>query len=195
MKLPGTAQISANSARCPQCAGQLAFKSCQRSRWHRANSDIGLQQSDFIGGQIEQRIDFGVDLGFQPRDFGCQGVDFGAAGGDPVFPIVAFLKRDSGLQHLLHFLLESGKVGQGPPFLQLGRKLGIGRIGCKVWNAAGDRLLQFIALFRPCLGSRGKIANFGLYGIGRRGGLAAFQRIEHVVRESRHGRLEQCLTG
>jgi hypothetical protein len=97
MKLPGTTQILANSARCPDCAGRLAFKSSQPSRWRRANSDICLQQCDFIGGQIEQRIDLGVDFRFQPGDFGGQGVDFGAAGGDPAFPIIAFLKRDSGL--------------------------------------------------------------------------------------------------
>lgn len=141
MKLPGTARISANSARGPDCAGRLAFTSCQRLRGHHANSDIGLQQGDFVGRQIEQRIDLRVDLGFQPRDLGCQRVDFGAAGGDPVFPIIAFLKRDFSLQRLFHFLMEGSKVGKVPPFLQLGVKLCVGRVGSKVGNAAGDRLL------------------------------------------------------
>lgn len=79
LKLPGTARNSANTARCPHCAAQIAFKSCRWSRWHRANSDIRLQQGDFIECQIEQRIDLGVDFRFQPRDFGGQGVDLGAA--------------------------------------------------------------------------------------------------------------------
>lgn len=122
------------------------------------HSYIRFQQFNFGWGQVEQGVDLGVDFALQPGNFGAERVYLGARGGDPVFPFAALFERDIGLQRLFHFALKSGEIGQCPPFLEPGGELGAGRIGGKVRDAPGDRLLQAVALFGGGLRGFGQIA-------------------------------------
>ena len=51
-----------------------------------AGSNVGLQQLDFIVGQVEQTVDDGVDLGLVALDFGSEAGDFGAFGSGASLP-------------------------------------------------------------------------------------------------------------
>src|SRR6266545_2079011 len=71
--------------------------------------DLGLSRRE-----VEQGVDVGVQVGLHPHDRLGAGAVFGAAGLEPLLPVVAVLERNIAPEDFLDLIAEGGKV-QLPP--------------------------------------------------------------------------------